>query len=128
MPISQVDDTLVMPKYSHSTPLKKTETDLDNDVHVLTPATTDLNESLTSSDSISSENDDFDGDSTSTVSELAQKLDKVHVSEEVSTGNVTVTEHRRLELEGKLKPEPLLVENPGRFVLFPIQNPEVSTF
>lgn len=125
MPISQVDDTLVMPKYSHSTPLKKTETDLDNDVHVLTPATTDLNESLTSSDSISSENDDFDGDSTSTVSELAQKLDKVHVSEEVSTGNVTVTEHRRLELEGKLKPEPLLVENPGRFVLFPIQNPEV---
>jgi len=37
----------------------------------------------------------------------------------------SITEHRLLELEGKLKPEPLLVENPNRFVLFPIQNIEV---
>ena len=29
-------------------------------------------------------------------------------------------------MEGKLKPEPLLTENPGRFVLFPIQDNEVS--
>lgn len=33
---------------------------------------------------------------------------------------------RRKEMEGTLKPEPLLIENPGRFVLFPIQDNEVS--
>ena len=33
--------------------------------------------------------------------------------------------HRQLEMAGKLAPEPLLVENPKRFVLFPIQNNEV---
>lgn len=32
---------------------------------------------------------------------------------------------RRKEMDGSLKPEPLLVENPGRFVLFPIQDNEV---
>lgn len=32
---------------------------------------------------------------------------------------------RRKETDGSLKPEPLLVENPGRFVLFPIQDNEV---
>ncbi len=35
------------------------------------------------------------------------------------------TEHRRLEIEGKLTPEPLLTDNPARYVLFPIQNPDV---
>ncbi|GMI26695.1 hypothetical protein TeGR_g6274, partial [Tetraparma gracilis] len=35
-----------------------------------------------------------------------------------------VSEHKRLELEGKLEEEPLLAENPGRFVLFPIQHEE----
>lgn len=32
---------------------------------------------------------------------------------------------RQKEIEGTLKPEPLLTENPGRFVLFPIQDNEV---
>lgn len=32
---------------------------------------------------------------------------------------------RRKEMQGSLKPEPLLTENPGRFVLFPIQDNEV---
>lgn len=32
---------------------------------------------------------------------------------------------RRKEMDGSLKPEPLLVEDPGRFVLFPIQDNEV---
>ncbi|CAN0378009.1 unnamed protein product, partial [Discosporangium mesarthrocarpum] len=32
---------------------------------------------------------------------------------------------RKKELSGKLKPEPLLAENPNRFVLFPIQDNEV---
>lgn len=41
-------------------------------------------------------------------------------------GCLEVSEMRRKEIEGSLKPEPLLVENPGRFVLFPIQDNEVS--
>lgn len=45
--------------------------------------------------------------------------------EEVIHRSVVVTEHRVQELEGKHEPEPLLAENPGRFVLFPIQNLEV---
>ena len=32
---------------------------------------------------------------------------------------------RRREMDGSLKPEPMLIENPGRFVLFPIQDDEV---
>ncbi|CAM9162667.1 unnamed protein product [Ectocarpus sp. 6 AP-2014] len=40
-------------------------------------------------------------------------------------GCLEVSEMRRKEMEGTLKPEPLLVENPGRFVLFPIQDNEV---
>lgn len=31
-----------------------------------------------------------------------------------------------MEMSGELKPEPILTENPGRFVLFPIQHSEVS--
>ena len=41
-------------------------------------------------------------------------------------GRVEVSEMRKKEAEGTLKPEPLLIENPGRFVLFPIQDNEVS--
>ena len=32
---------------------------------------------------------------------------------------------RRQEMDGSLEPEPMLIENPGRFVLFPIQDDEV---
>ena len=49
--------------------------------------------------------------------------------ETVSTNTasmVLMTEHRRQEVEGKHLPEPLLMENPGRFVLFPIQHHDVS--
>ena len=35
------------------------------------------------------------------------------------------TDHKLAELAGKHLPEPLLSENPGRFVLFPIQDNEV---
>lgn len=41
-------------------------------------------------------------------------------------GCLEVSEMRKKEMDGTLKPEPLLVENPGRFVLFPIQDNEVS--
>jgi hypothetical protein len=37
-----------------------------------------------------------------------------------------ISEHKRLELEGKIY-EPLLAENPGRFVIFPIQHQDVSS-
>ena len=41
---------------------------------------------------------------------------------------ITISEHKRQELAGEHQPEPLLMDNPGRFVLFPIQNPEVCMF
>ncbi|KAL7503419.1 hypothetical protein ACHAXN_001220 [Cyclotella atomus] len=39
---------------------------------------------------------------------------------------IVVSEHKRAEMEGRFKEEPLLKDNPGRFVLFPIQDNEVS--
>lgn len=36
------------------------------------------------------------------------------------------TEHKLAEVEGRHLPEPLLVTNPHRFVLFPIQDNDVS--
>jgi len=39
---------------------------------------------------------------------------------------VRVSEHKKDEMEGRHHEEPLLKENPGRFVLFPIKEPEVS--
>lgn len=39
---------------------------------------------------------------------------------------IVVSEHKRAEIEGRFKEEPLLKDNPGRFVLFPIQDNEVS--
>jgi hypothetical protein len=36
------------------------------------------------------------------------------------------TKHKQAEDNGELAPEPLLTENPHRFVLFPIQDSEVS--
>ena len=65
-----------------------------------------------SSDSVSSEEE-------STHQELSSKESEAH------TRSVVVTEHKIAELEGKHQPEPLLQENPARFVLFPIRNTEV---
>ena len=41
---------------------------------------------------------------------------------------VSISEHKRDELEGRHAEEPLLKDNPRRFVLFPIKEPEVSRF
>ena len=38
---------------------------------------------------------------------------------------VEPTEYKKLEAAGKLAPEPMLQDNPGRFVIFPIQNQPV---
>ncbi|GMH85598.1 hypothetical protein TrVE_jg5188 [Triparma verrucosa] len=35
------------------------------------------------------------------------------------------SDHKKFELSGNMKPEPLLMENPGRFVLFPIQHEDI---
>jgi hypothetical protein len=35
--------------------------------------------------------------------------------------------HKKAELAGRHVPEPLLMDNPNRFVLFPIQDNEVRT-
>ena len=45
-----------------------------------------------------------------------------------STGfnmNGVVSEFKRQEMSGELKPEPILTENPKRFVLFPIQHNDI---
>jgi hypothetical protein len=36
-----------------------------------------------------------------------------------------VSEHKKLEMSGALQPEPLLIEDKSRFVLFPIKQPDV---
>jgi ribonucleotide reductase beta subunit family protein with ferritin-like domain len=41
------------------------------------------------------------------------------------SGPMQMTDQKKLELSGSLKPEPLLVPNPSRFVLFPIEDNEV---
>jgi hypothetical protein len=38
------------------------------------------------------------------------------------------TDHKLLEESGELAPEPLLVSNPHRFVIFPIKDNDVSLF
>ncbi len=36
-----------------------------------------------------------------------------------------MSEFKKKEMAGELKPEPILIENPGRFVLFPIQHNDI---
>ena len=46
--------------------------------------------------------------------------------EEMASCNVNiVSEFKKKELNGELKPEPLLIEDKGRFVLFPIKHADV---
>ena len=39
----------------------------------------------------------------------------------------TPSEFKKLESSGKLRPEPLLIEDKSRFVLFPIKHTDVSS-
>jgi hypothetical protein len=48
------------------------------------------------------------------------------IDEESETRQICKTQHKRDEEDGRHLPEPLLVENPHRFVLFPIQDDDVS--
>lgn len=56
----------------------------------------------------------------------SESSDDDNAAQFVISPKITITEHKRLELEGKFASEPLLRENPGRFVLFPVQYPQVS--
>ena len=46
----------------------------------------------------------------------------------VADNVITKTEHKLKEERGELAPEPLLVTNPHRFVIFPIKDNDVSSF
>mmetsp|Transcript_8392 Transcript_8392/g.19203 ORF Transcript_8392/g.19203 Transcript_8392/m.19203 type:complete len:375 (-) Transcript_8392:222-1346(-) len=55
---------------------------------------------------------------------------KLMIAEEIeaidkSFNESYVTEFKKLEMSGKLKPEPLLMEDKSRFVLFPIKQPDI---
>mmetsp|Transcript_9131 Transcript_9131/g.15128 ORF Transcript_9131/g.15128 Transcript_9131/m.15128 type:complete len:376 (-) Transcript_9131:751-1878(-) len=48
------------------------------------------------------------------------------VKEEVATiDEALISDFKKLELEGKLKPEPILIEDKARFVLFPIKHADI---
>jgi len=71
------------------------------------------NASITSStDSLASSSSSIAGTDTSTTSSIPSTT-------------VLMTEHKRAEVEKRHLPEPLLEENPGRFVLFPIKHADV---
>ena len=56
---------------------------------------------------------------------LVNFLQEVHPDNEV--GKV-ISKFRQMELNGSLRPEPLLAEDKTRFVLFPIKHADVSAF
>ena len=52
---------------------------------------------------------------------------KQMVDDEINDINkILVSDFKKLELEGKLLPEPLLTADKSRFVLFPIKHTDVS--
>ena len=55
----------------------------------------------------------------------AQSPSRLHPDTPTRVRPVSVTEFKRRELEGTMAPEPLLAENPNRFVLFPIQDNDI---
>ena len=70
--------------------------------------------------SLSSDDDD------TCVSESYPIAPSPSTPESLEAGLTHKTEHKLREERGELAPEPLLVENPHRFVLFPIQDNDVS--
>ena len=53
-------------------------------------------------------------------------MDSLDDTTNVINRDVQVSKHKLDELAGRHSEEPLLKENPGRFVLFPIQDNDVS--
>ena len=55
-----------------------------------------------------------------------QRVGGQQQQQQVQRRKVVVSEHKKAELSGRFLEEPLLKENPSRFVLFPIEDNEVS--
>lgn len=81
-----------------------------------TPDTQDMNLSSSASDSDSLEDSMEEEEAAAAVQDAAIE------SLTQALANVHMTDMRQKEIQGILLPEPLLTENPNRFVLFPIQN------
>ncbi len=64
-----------------------------------------------------------DNSSSNFADDNSESTTDVVLSNALST--VSVSEHKKDELEGRHVEEPLLKENPNRFVLFPIEDNEV---
>jgi len=97
MPLNTIPPTSLL----KTTPLTPTKT--ADDVIIAAPVTPDLS------------------DCSSYASASASSVLEAHDDDSSSVSVVLMTEHRRDEMEGRHLPEPMLLENPGRFVLFPIQ-------
>lgn len=58
----------------------------------------------------------------------SSSVSSTEVEEDISSSlgkAILQSDHKKAELAGRFAPEPLLMENPSRFVLFPIQDNEV---
>jgi len=90
------------------------------------------NQPLATPETESSSSSSLSGSSSSVASYDTPNVDDAeHGSDEssssfaVATKKVAMSDHKRAEVEGRHAEEPFLRDNPGRFVLFPIKEPEV---
>ena len=98
-------------RFLHDTSAKEAK-GFPDAVH-LRPVSPSDTPSLTSSSQSSGDSDSsHDGDFSTTNKEIVEKI--------------VMSEHKRAEVSGELLPEPLLIDNPRRFVLFPIEHDDVS--
>ena len=88
----------------------------------ITPATDSSSSSSSSVSSFDTTNIDDGADDAEHDSPSLLDLS----SSAVTDKNVAMSDHKRAEVEGRHAEEPFLRDNPGRFVLFPIKEPEVS--
>ena len=63
-------------------------------------------------------------ESLGSVDFLSKEFESSHLEE--TSSEPVMSEHKRKEMNGELLPEPLLMEDKTRFVLFPIKQPDVS--
>lgn len=73
---------------------------------------------------VSSSDTVFSSDFNDQLSISSGETDQAHTQDNLNF-NKEITDHKYLELEGILTQEPLLQDNPNRFVLFPIQHHDV---
>lgn len=89
---------------------------------VTTPSKSSKEICTTTPDTVLSSGSSYDGSiSIASSEDHNEEMDNAQFSDT----HITVTDHKRLELLGKLLPEPMLQSNPNRFVLFPIQHTDI---